>query len=89
MALSIYSRTLQKAAELLGGRARLCRHLQVPSSDLQSWIDDKTVPPTSIFLRVVDVILEETPPPPASGSEPPDPPAPRDAASGSSAGTWY
>jgi hypothetical protein len=62
VATSIHSRALQKAAELLGGQARLCRHLQVPSEVLQAWIEDRAVPPQALFLRVVDVILERTGP---------------------------
>jgi hypothetical protein len=79
LAASVYSRTLQKAAELLGGRAKLCRHLRVPSEDLQKWIDDKAVPPQGIFLRAVDVIIDETPAP--AESDPGDPPSPRDCSS--------
>ena len=83
MAVSVYSRTLQKAAELLGSRAKLCRVLQVPAAELQKWIDDKAAPPLGVFLRAVDLIIDETPP--QAASEPADPPAPRDAApSGSS-----
>ena len=78
MAQSVYSRTLQKAAELMGGRSQLCRHLHVPMNDLQKWIDDKTVPPIGIFLRAVDLVIQETPPP-AGSDGPGDPPAPRDA----------
>jgi hypothetical protein len=83
MAASVYSRTLQKAAELLGSRAKLCRALQVPAAELQKWIDDKAAPPLGIFLRAVDLIIDETPPPAAgsgSGSGPGEPPAPREAA---------
>ena len=39
MAASVYSRTLQKAAELIGGRARLCRHLHVPAAELQKFLN--------------------------------------------------
>jgi hypothetical protein len=78
VASSIYSRVLQKAAELLGGRSKLCRHLHVPKEDLQRWIDDKAVPPNNVFLRAVDLLLDETPSPPTSDSI--DPPAPRDCA---------
>lgn len=77
MAGSVYSRTLLKAAELVGSRARLCRELQVPEQDLQKWIDDEAVPPRSVFLRAVDLILSETAAP--DGSEPSDP-SPRDCA---------
>jgi len=84
MASSVYSRTLQKAVELLGGRAKLCRYLRVPASDLDQWISDTKTPPLGVFLRAVDLVIEETPPPGAS--EPGDPPSPREgAASGSSA----
>lgn len=80
MPSSVYSRTLQKAAELAGGRAKLCRLLRVPASELQKWIDDRAVPPRGIFLQAVDFVLHELPP--VAGSEPADPPAPRDCAPG-------
>jgi hypothetical protein len=83
VAASIYSRTLQKAAELIGGRDKLCRHLQVPTDVLAAWIDDKKKPPVQAFLRAVDLVLDETPVP--GDAEPADPSAPRDcAASGDS-----
>jgi hypothetical protein len=77
VAASVYSRTLRKAAELVGGQARLSRHLRVPAAELQKWIDDKAVPPMGIFLRAVDLIIDETPPPVDSGGSG-EPPAPRD-----------
>ena len=80
MASSVYSRTLQKAAELIGGYAKLSRHLRVPVAELQRWIEDRAVPPMGVFLRAVDLILEETPPP--SGADTPDPAAPRDCSAG-------
>ena len=88
MAASVYSRTLQKAAELIGGRAKLCRHLHVPADELQKWIDDKAVPPTAIFLRAVDLIIEETPSP-AGDSDPGAPPEPRDCSAGDSPASRY
>ena len=89
MAASVYSRTLQKASELVGGHARLCRHLRVPLPDLEKWLADKAVPPIGIFLKAVDLILEETPVPPSdSGSD--DPAAPRDCSpAGDSSATRY
>jgi hypothetical protein len=74
---SVYSRALRKAGELMGSYQKLCRYLQVPAADLQSWIDDKAVPPVAVFLRAVDYILDETPPPAESDAG--DAPAPRDA----------
>ena len=88
MASSVYSRTLQKAAELIGGRKKLCHYLRVPAAELQKWIDDKAIPPKGIFLRAVDLIIEETPPP--ADSDPGEPPAPRDCSSaGDSSATWF
>jgi len=89
MAASIYSRTLQKAAELIGGQQKLCHYLRVPAAELQNWIDDKKVPPKGVFLRAVDFIIAESPPPGGS-ADPDEPSAPRDCSSGGdSVGTRY
>lgn len=60
MTASIYSRALMKAADLLGGRAELARALQVPLADIDHWIAGDSKPPRETFLRVVDIILDET-----------------------------
>jgi hypothetical protein len=88
VAASVYSRTLQKAADLIGGRARLCRHLHVPAAELQKWIDDKAVPPMGVFLRAVDLIIEETPPP-GNASDPGEPAPPRDCSPADGEPTQY
>jgi hypothetical protein len=77
MAASVYSRALLKAAELCGGREKLCRILQLPKTDVDRWIADEAKPPRDIFLRVVDLILDETAP---SQDRDREPPPPRDAA---------
>ena len=79
MASSVYSRTLQKAADLLGSRKKLARVLRVPTKDLESWIADEAKPPLNVFLRVVDLIIDETGTTPET-AEPDEPPPPRDAA---------
>ena len=78
MPASVYSRTLQKAAEAKGGSKKLARLLRVPLADLEKWIADKDEPPMSIFLKAVDLVLDESNPPGAS--EPGGPAAPRDCA---------
>jgi hypothetical protein len=75
MTFSVYARTFQKAAQLIGGQKKLARLLRVPSAELEKWIAGKEAPPTATFLKAVDVVLDETAAPP--GSEPGDPPAPR------------
>jgi hypothetical protein len=59
-AISVYSRALLKATELLGGRGELAQVLQVPVAQIERWIADDGKPPREIFLRVVDIILDET-----------------------------
>jgi hypothetical protein len=79
VAASIYSRAIQKAADLLGGRVRLAKVLLVPASDIDDWIADRARPPREVFLRVVDIVLDEGGTPPGA-SEPADPAPPRDCA---------
>ena len=81
MPASVVSRTLQKAAEILGSRAKLCRFLAVPAAELDLWIADKSEPPKSVFLKAVDLVLGEANLP--GESEPGDPPAEREASSAS------
>ena len=87
MASSVYSRTLQKAAELVGSRKKLARHLAVPLTELEKWLAGLAVPPTGTFLRAVDLVVEQTPAPPGDepsgtgSSDPGEPPAPREACS--------
>jgi len=75
---SVYSRALLRAAELLGGRDKLSKVLRVSKDDLDKWTSGAAKPPREVFLRVVDIILDETA---AAGdaNETPEPP-PRDAA---------
>lgn len=78
MASSVYSRALQKAADLLGGRGKLARFLRVPTKDLDGWIADEAKPPLNVFLRVVDLIVDETGSP-SEAADPGEPPPARDA----------
>jgi hypothetical protein len=78
---TVYSRALLRAAELLGGREKLARMLRVPVSEIDKWIGGETKPPREVFLRVVDLILDETGP--ASDAPDSQEPPPRDAAGSS------
>lgn len=86
MASSVYARTLQKAAQLIGSRQKLARHLRVPLAELEKWLAGTAQPPTGTFLRAVDLVIEETSAPagdePSGGgtSDPGEPPAPREGA---------
>ena len=66
---NVVRRTLQKAAEVAGGEKALARRLRVPLAELGKWIAGNGQPPMAIFLRAVDLVLEEAPRP-LPGSEP-------------------
>ena len=77
MAASVYGRAVRKAAELLGGRENLARVLNVALADVNKWIAGEK-PPREMFLRVVDLIIDETAPPGDSSEA--DESSPRDCA---------
>jgi hypothetical protein len=54
-----YRAALVRAAELLGGAKSLCDRLHVPMSDLTHWLAGNGKPPVGIFLRVIDILIEE------------------------------
>ena len=57
---TIYTRTLHKAAEIVGGERALARYLRVPMPDLFAWMRPGSVPPPAkIFLRAVDLVLND------------------------------
>jgi hypothetical protein len=78
----VYFRTLQKAADLVGGRKKLARHLRVPLAELESWMSGSQVPPIGVFLKAVDLVLDETDAP--RDADPGDVSPPQDCASSAS-----
>lgn len=81
---SVYARAVRRAAELVGGRDKLASALQVPRAEIDKWLADEKKPPRDMFLRVVDLIIDDGRP---AGGDPglPDPPAPRESAAGPTA----
>jgi len=73
---------VRKAAELAGGREKLSRRLQVPLAEIEKWIEDKAKPPREIFLRMVDLIIDDNGV--ADASAPADAPPAKDCAHGAS-----
>lgn len=53
-----YTPTLERAASLVGGRAELAAALKVAERQLEYWIDEKGMPPHSVFLDAIDIIIE-------------------------------
>jgi hypothetical protein len=54
-----YRVALVRAAELVGGAKALCARLQVPMPTMTRWLAGFERPPMGVFLRVVDVLIEE------------------------------
>jgi hypothetical protein len=56
-----YSVTLRQALAMVGDRNALAVRLRVSASDLTSWLDGVAEPPRHIFLKAVDIVMEEEP----------------------------
>jgi hypothetical protein len=56
----IYRATLIRAVGLVGGEALLARRLQVPMSHLADWLAGLDRPSMGTFLKVVDLVIEES-----------------------------
>lgn len=76
MAASVQIRALRKAIELAGGRRALAERLGAKAADLEKWLSGRSELPREVFLRVVELIIDELTPE-GDAAEPGDPPAPR------------
>ena len=54
-----YRVTLVRAVKVLGGVGPLSRRLQVPLSDVTRWLAGTHRPSPGIFLKVIDILIEE------------------------------
>ena len=55
-----YRAALVRAAQILGGARALSDRLQVPMADLTRWLGGADQPSMGAFLRVVDILIEES-----------------------------
>ena len=55
---SVRVSTLRRACEILGGRAQLRKYLKVSAFSLGVWMAGTEAPPTDVFLKAVDVVVE-------------------------------
>jgi hypothetical protein len=57
---SVYARTLQAAADILGSPRALARYLGVSMADLYAWMRPGALPPpAATFLKAVDLVLND------------------------------
>jgi hypothetical protein len=57
--MSVQARALHRAAAVSGGLLPLSRHLGVPDQSVREWMFDVGSPPNGVFLRVIDLLLEQ------------------------------
>lgn len=55
--VTVYTRALHRACQILGGVEQLAEHLKVSRTMLHRWLDGEDIPPASVFLKAVDLVL--------------------------------
>jgi hypothetical protein len=55
--VTVYTRVLHRACQILGGVDKLASHLKVSRERVHAWLEGEEVPPSSMFLKAVDLIL--------------------------------
>jgi hypothetical protein len=58
IAQNVRLQALRRACYILGGQRRLRKYLGVSALSLSVWIAGSEPPPTDVFLRAVDVIVD-------------------------------
>jgi hypothetical protein len=56
---SVRVRTLRRAADIIGGQAPLRRYLNVSALCLAAWMSGADIAPTYVFLKAVDLVMED------------------------------
>lgn len=54
---TVYTKTLHRACQVLGGIPQLATHLRVSMRELDLWLKGREVPPQGVFLAAVDIAL--------------------------------
>ena len=55
--VTVYTRVLHRACQILGGVEALALHLRVPVLVMYKWLEGEDVPPSNVFLNAVDLVL--------------------------------
>src|SRR5262249_61235750 len=59
MDIGVRVQTLRRAAEIVGGLAQLLLYLNVSALCLAAWMTGVDNMPTQVFLKAVDLVMEE------------------------------
>ena len=55
--VTVYTRVLHRACQMVGGVDHLAARLRVSSTLLHRWLEGEDIPPSHIFLNAVDLVL--------------------------------
>jgi hypothetical protein len=55
--VTVYTRVLHRACQIVGGVSQLARRLKVSRTSLHAWLEGEEAPPPGVFLQAVDLIL--------------------------------
>jgi hypothetical protein len=58
--IETYKAALARAAQIAGGVQSLSDLVRVPVADLMRWIRGESKPPMAVFLRVIDILIEDS-----------------------------
>ena len=54
---TVYTKVLHRACQIAGGAEKLAARLRVPLATLYRWLEGEAEPPTSVFLKAVDLVM--------------------------------
>jgi hypothetical protein len=57
--MSVQARALHRAVAIAGGLLPLAGYLKVPDQVIREWMFDVGAPPHGVFLRVIDLLLDQ------------------------------
>ena len=55
--VTVHTRALHRACQILGGVEALAKYLGAAQSTVHRWLEGEEIPPASAFLKAVDLIL--------------------------------
>lgn len=55
---TVYTRTVRRAIEDMGGIEQLASLLKVSTSEIDSWLSGKSSPSNALFLQLLDVVAK-------------------------------
>ena len=57
--MSVQAKALHRASAAIGGLAALAAYLKVSDEHIREWMFDVGSPPNGVFLRVIELLLDQ------------------------------